>query len=287
MKHRYSPLICAIIIALTPCSASAQKNRAAKAIITLITGGAAAEAAKRTVGATLDYDTAREALRKQGCDITDAAVYSLYLSLNGDVSSMWWEDIFSKPDIFAVVSIEGRGQFLIPEIYNNYSGQPILLNVIAKQAAPGKRIVVTIYDDDTAGDAVWNSILQSRINYSVGGTFQASQAFRLDGNIHGQLRVLDRNVVIDAPDFIATAEFKVPRITFTQEWVAKGPIVDSSGRTLGELSFTHVLSPGEAPGAAMKSSLMNIAFWGTITLVCLAVFGKLLFSRWSVKKIAV
>ena len=267
-----------------PCSASAQKNQAAKAVITLITGGAAAEAAKRTVGAKLDYDTAREALIKQGCDVTDAAVYSLYFSLNGDVSSMWWADVFSKPDIFAVVSIEGRGQFLIPEIYNNYSGQPILLNLIAKQAAPGKRIVVKIYDDDSVGDAVWNSILQSRINYSVSGTFKAFQAIKVESHFHGQIQILNRNVVIDAPDYIATAEFTVPRFTFTQEWVAKGPVVDSKGKTLGELSFTHVLSPSEAPGAAMKSSLMSMVFWGAITLVCVAVFGKLLFSRWSAAK---
>ncbi|MFN2542602.1 MAG: hypothetical protein ABR514_10620, partial [Chthoniobacterales bacterium] len=137
--------------------ARAQSAKAAKAIITLLTGAAAAEAVSQTVGAKIDYDEARDALQKQGINTNEMAIYSLYFTLNGDVSSMMWADIFNKPDVFAIVSIEGQGNFLIPETYEEYSGQPILLNVIAKRARPGQRIVVNIYDDDSWSNRVWNT----------------------------------------------------------------------------------------------------------------------------------
>jgi hypothetical protein len=262
---------------------AAPEGKAAKILVTLLSGAAAAEAASQTVGAKLDYNTARDVLRTRGYDVDDTAIYALRFSLNNDVSSMWWADIFNKPDIFAVVSIEGQGEFLIPEIYNEYSGQPILLRVVARHARPRQRIIITFYDDDTMGDAVWNTILQTRVTCNVGATFQAFKGLRIDTHAQGKLQLLDHPVVIDAPDFIATAEFRVPELSYSK-WAATGPIVDSSHRTIGEFSFAPAWNPYEAPKEAMRWSTQQVTFWDVLTCVFLGVFGKLLCSKFGETK---
>lgn len=233
--------------------------------------------------AKIDHDTAQYNLEKRGYNTEDTAIYSLYFSLNNDVSSMMWADIFSKPDIFAVVSIEGQGDYLIPQIYNNYSGQAIQINIIAKASSPGNRILITMYDDDTLSDTIWNSILQTRINCSLGASFSAFGAIPVNLRSQGTIQLIDRRVVIDAPDYIASAEFKAPRFSFSKDWVAMGSVVDSDGRNLGNLEFRRVWSPENSPGEAKKDASGRIVFWGILFVVFAGICGKYMFSNWRSK----
>ena len=160
-------LLLAAILAL-PLSASAQKARvqgqALKWIFTLVTGAAAAKAAGNADQAHAVFvqkDAIATKLKSQGLDTTDGAIYSLYFTLNGDVSSVMWADIFSKPDIFVVVQIEGDGTYIIPDIHNEYAGQPIIENLFRKAIPAGRKILVHILDDDSVSDDIWNNILQT------------------------------------------------------------------------------------------------------------------------------
>lgn len=280
MKYISSRTLCIFFFALFACEAHAIRKDAAKVIITILTGAAAAEAGSRTMEAKIDHDIARNNLKRRGYNTDDTTIYSLYLSLNNDVSSMMWADIFSKPDIFAVVSIEGQGDYLIPQIHNNYSGQAIQTNIIAKACQPGKRVLITIYDDDTLSDAIWNSILQTRIDCSLGGKFSAFGSVPVSLRSQGAIQLIDRKIVIDAPDYVASAEFKTPRFSFSKDWVAMGSVVDSEGRNLGKLEFGRIWSPDSSPVEAMKDAFGRSVFWGILFVVFSGVCGKYMISMW-------
>jgi len=291
MKSKLLLLVVGLALAV-PHQSHAQASKALKWVFTLVTGAAAAESFARADEAHSVYkqkDSVIQNLKAQGIDPTDGAIYSLYFSLNGDVSSVMWADTFSKPDIFAVVQIEGQGTFLIPDIQQDYSGQPILENVIAKNATPGARILVHILDDDCLSNTIWNQILQSRIDYRVTSEnwikrfilfhgIQATTFARLNFETSGSLRLLDRNMVIDKPDYIATAEFTAPSSP-DGRWLANGILHDSKNREVGKLQFAQIWrADPQLIQEAAKSHSRGI-FWGVFGGVALLVGVVALFSK--------
>jgi len=280
MKSKLLLLVVGLALAV-PHQSHAQASKALKWVFTLVTGAAAAESFARADEAHSVYkqkDSVIQNLKAQGIDPTDGAIYSLYFSLNGDVSSVMWADIFSKPDIFAVVQIEGQGTFLVPDIHNEYAGQPILENIVAKNATPGARILVHILDDDSLSDAIWNSILQSRVSYRVTSEISCTTFARVNVEASGQIRLLDRNMVIDAPDYIATAEFTAPSSP-DGRWLANGILRDSENRDVGKLQFAQIwrADPQLVQEAAQSHS--RGIFWGVFGGVALLVGVTALFSK--------
>ena len=280
MKSKLLLLVVGLALAV-PHQSHAQASKALKWVFTLVTGAAAAESFARADEAHSVYkqkDSVIQNLKAQGIDPTDGAIYSLYFSLSGDVSSVMWADIFSKPDIFAVVQIEGQGTFLIPDIQQDYGGQPILENVVAKNATPGARILVHILDDDCLSNEIWNKILQSRIDYRVTTDIQATTFARVNVETSGSLRLLDRNMVIDPPDYIATAEFTAPSSP-DGRWLANGILHDSQNREVGKLQFAQLWrADPQLVQEAAKSHSRGV-FWGVFGGVALLVGVVALFSK--------
>lgn len=274
-------LVVLVLVLSVPHESHASKGQALKWVVTLVTGAGAAESFARADEARSVYtqkDSVVQNLKAQGIDPTDGAIFSLYFSLNGDVSSVMWADVFSKPDIFAIVQIEGQGTFLIRDIHNDYGGQPILNNVIAKNAAPGARILVHILDDDNLSDTIWNQILQSRVSYRVTSQIACTTFARVNVEASGGIRLLDRNVIIDAPEYIATAEFRVPSSP-DGRWVANGVLRDTQNREVGKLQFGQIwrADPQLIPAAAQSHS--RAIFWWVFGGVALLVAVSVLFSK--------
>ena len=268
-------------------SQAGARDQVLRVAVGLVTGAGAATAMAQTGTAVLDYQEGLAALQRQGCDVTNAAVYSLYFTLNNDASAVYWADLIGRPDVFAVVSIEGEGDFLLPDITNGYGGQPLLRNVVAKRARPGKRVVINFYDDDSASNAVWNSILSTRIPYTLTANVTALQAVLLEARSTGSFQLLDRPVTIDGPDIIATAEFQVPRFSFSDTWVAQGHITNASGATVGELQFSRLWNSQIDPPGATKDALQRIIFWGALSVfLSIAAIRLLCFSPKSKSKVA-
>ncbi len=275
-------LLIALGLALAlPCESHAQKGQALKWVFTLFTGAGAAESFARADGARSVHkqkDSVVQNLKAQGIDATDGAIFSLYFSLNGDVSSVMWADIFSKPDIFAIVQIEGQGTFLIRDIHNDYGGQPILNSVIAKNALPGARILVHILDDDNLSDTIWNQILQSRVNYRVTTEISCTTFARANIETSGGIRLLDRNMVIDAPDYIATAEFRAPN-SQDGRWLAHGVLRDAQNREVGKLQFGQIWRADPQLVPQVAESRSRWIFWAVFGGVALLVGLTALFSK--------
>jgi len=264
--------------------------RTLKTVITLLTGAAAAKALENSAEAKVVYeeqDKILQQLRSQGLTEEAPAIYSLYFSLNGDASSVYWADILNKPDIITLVQIEGQGNYLVPDIANEYAGQPFLETIVNREAPAGRRIIVHVLDDDSFSNAIWNNLLQTRVNFSLrgeGGAVAAQAMFRADVEANGHIQLLDKNMTIDTYDYIATAEFIVPTSP-DGRWVADGVLHDSKGRTVGSLRLAQLWRPiptrpliEDAVGKR-GAAFGKFVFWGVLGVVLLAVVVKLLASK--------
>lgn len=272
-------VLAALLVA--PPFAHAGKEQALKVFITLLTGAGAAKAMEKADEAHAVYqqkDAVIQNLKSQGIDPTDGAIYSLYFSLNGDASSVYWADTLNKPDIYAVVQIEGDGTFLIPAIQNEYAGQALMNNLIHKHVSAGRRVLVHILDDDSFSDTVWNSILQSTIEYRATAEVSCRQFAGANVEASGKIRLLDRNMQLDAPDYIASAEFSTPS-SADGRWLANGTLYDSQKRQVGKLQFAQIwrADPTLIPSAAQAHS--RSVFWYVLGGVGLLVAVVVLFSR--------
>ena len=266
------PLLLSLLaLACSSQSVHAQGGKAVQTIVKVLTGVGAAESMRRSGQSYEEYkheDAILTQLRNQGVDANKSSVFSVYFSTSGGV----WADFWSHPDLFFVVDIEGQGTKLVPQIRYNYRGEPVLDVVVADIVPPGSRVVVRVLDDDTSSDVMWNSILQTRANLSVTPEVSATQFVSVTANASGQFAILDRNVRIDAPDFIASAVFTVPE-TEDGRWVAEAQLIDGSQRNVGTLKFASLWSAIKQQEQKVGKSYGKFIFWGVIGLCLLFWFG--------------
>jgi hypothetical protein len=281
--------ITALVVALLALSQFAEaqggKSQALKWVFTLVTGAGAAKAfgnADQAHAVFQQKDAIAARLKNQGVDPINGAVFSLYFTLNGDVSSVYWADIINKPDIYALVQIEGDGDYLVPAIQYEYAGQPIIENLFHRIVPAGRRILVHIMDDDSFSNTVWNNILQTSVSYNVTADVSCKPFLKAKVEAGGKVRLLDRNMELDAADYIATAEFTAPN-TQEDRWVANGVLRDSSNREVGKLQFGQVWrSHPEVLSRATEeadTAHSDFVFWCVLGGVGIVIFGKLIFSR--------
>jgi len=247
-------------------------------IVTLLTGAAAAGAAKNADTANALYqekETLVDKLRAQGIDPATHAIYSAYLQLDKNASAIYWERWIGWPNVALEVEIAGQGSFLIPRIDMEYQGQPILENLIGEYAPPGTRIIVHVLDDKQFQNAVWNSILQTKINFDVSSGVIANNLLKLDAEANGSLQILDKNVEIISPVCMATADFTVPE-SQDGRWLAEANFFDNNNNVVGQLQFSQMW---KNPVIEVQKAESNYVFWIVITGVVGLVFAKLLFSK--------
>jgi hypothetical protein len=260
------------IVPISPCCA--QKGKAVKTIVKVLTGIGAAESVRRSGQSLEEYkqeDAILTSLQSQGIDANKSSIFSVYFRTTGGT----WADFWSNPDLFFIVDIEGQGSKLVPQIHYNYRGEPVLDVIVSETVRPGSRIVVRVIDDDTSSDAIWNNILKTRANLSVTPEVQATKFVSVRANANGQIALLDRSVTLDAPDFVASAEFIVPQ-TDDGLWVAEANLIDGSQIDVGSLQFASLWSAqkqlNEQKGK-VATSFGKFLFWGVIGLCLLTWFG--------------
>lgn len=249
--------------------------------VKIITSTAAAGSLGLSAGAMESFQHERaflDSMRSRGLDQSDDCVYSIYFK----VTKGGWADWFSDPDLFFYVDIEGQGSFLVPQIHWNYAGGPILDRVLARDVKPGSRVVVRVLDDDTWTDEIWNNILKTRVSIYMAPEIQVTKYVSIrPGYVGGQIQLLDRNVVIDAPDPVATAEFVVPE-TKDGFWAADATLYDDSGNDVGNLQFACVRSDKREWQEHMSAAsgwLGSAVFWLVLGLCFLIWFVKQVFFR--------
>jgi hypothetical protein len=309
-----------LLLSMTPTLGRCQNatSKAASEIfkvgVRLLTGAAAAESMRRAGNSSVEYRNAageaalarqeyervrRERIdgvirqsRSQGLPDDRSAIYSIFLNIDYNAGSVYWADTFSNPDVFFVVEVEGRGQFVLPSIRNEYKGGPVLDRIVLPSLSPGTRVVVRVLDDDTNGNEIWNSILRNKVNYRFtidGASLAATSVLRAQADVYGGFQVLDtpHRLVLDGPDQLATVVFRIPD-TQDRSWVADGELRDSSNRPAGQVQFSQVWNTQSELASLERELQQRVAkaeqkeassfgwliFWGVLGIVCLTWFYK-------------
>lgn len=274
-------VICVMLaVAFIPCTpAAANRGKALQTVVKLLTGAGAAESLRRSAHNYEEYQAEKSVLARlqaKGVDGSKCAIYSVYFK----TSAGYWSDFWTKPDLFFYVDIEGVGSFLVPQIHNDYAGTPILDRVLAAEVAPGTRIVVRVLDDDTSSDEIWNNILKTRVNLEATAALQVTTFIPVRLSASGQLQLLEHNVTIDAPDYVATAEFRVPQ-TSDGVWVADGQLWEPDGTAVGAIQMASMWSARQelTQQTSKTSSLFSSTiFWLVVGGCLLLWFLKSVFS---------
>lgn len=270
-------IVCMLVaLVLTSTVAHARAGRAFSYAFRLLSGLAAAKAIEATAQADEVYANESaivDQLREAGVDPQGAAIYSLFLQMDPNNPYLRTADFWGNPDLMILVQIEGQGAFLVPNRWNGYAGQRVLENLVARATTPGNRILIHFLDDDSFMNTTLNSVLSSRVNFSLGAEFRCTQALSANISTDGSVQVLDRECVIKAPNYLGTAEFIVPT-TEDGVWAADGTVTDLSGGKAGTIQFAQLWVPPEAFGSRGRTW-----FWAVVAIVLVSVFVKSMLSR--------
>ncbi len=206
-----------------------------------------------------------------------AALYSIDFDLDPKKNAIYWADYIGKPDVYVVIEIEGYGSVLVPSLQSGYTGGRILKTVAAGNVKPGSKIRLYFLDDDMLSDSIWNSILQTKVEFFIGAegvnveqtSDKITQGLRVGASAGGKISLLDHKVEIDQPDLLADANFNAPQ---DKTWKLNADIFDSKSDKVGTLSFSKI-DEVEIPkygifgsiffyGAALVFGLIFIKYFG-------------------------
>lgn len=176
---------------------------------------------------------------------SSAAIYSIDFRLDPAKNAIYWADLIGKPDVYVVIEAEGYGSILVPALQSGYGGGEILKTVAGGNVKPGSKIRLCFFDDDSFSDSIWNSILQTKVEWGIGAAAGAAGqtddkitlGLRAGAGVGGKIALLDRDVVIDQPDLLAIAELEAPA---SKTWRLDGVIYDSNGTQVGTMAFSKV-----------------------------------------------
>lgn len=228
-----------------------------------------------------DLDQALIDLKEQGVDESNDTLYSVYFSLNNDASSVYWADIFNKPDVFIIIDIEGRGSFLVPNIWQEYNGAPIIETLLSKETVRGGKVGVYVLDDDSLSNDIWNSLLQTQVSWKVDGKVPVVSPVEIQVSASGKIALLNSNHTIDSKDLIASAIFEVPANKV--DWSASANLLDEHKRSVGRIELRHMPSLQWKRYTDIKAdrrtSAFQATFFGIVSLAALAVFAKRLLKK--------
>lgn len=270
--------------------ASHAARQALKVVVTILTGVTATTAAAEATDAYYvmkQKDGLLESLRSQGMTLDQPAIYSLYFSLNDDASAVKWADIVGWPDVFSLIQMQGMGESIVPAISYEYRGQPLQTTFVHTEIPAGRRILIHFLDDDTTSNEIWNNVLSTKVDFTLSAqlkTVQSTMLIDTKGTGRGQIQLVKKNLTIDPPDIIATAEIIVPDAP-DGHWVANGKIYDSKNREVGKMQFSQIWRPLNSPAGIKQlegeraKAHKKMIFWGGIGIVFVFVFGGLVVSN--------
>jgi len=171
------------------------------------------------------------------------AVYAVGIDLNNKASSVNWADFFSRPDVFPVLMVAGVGTYVIPEIWQEYSGGKIIWTFKIPRIPDGTDIALFILDDDSGSDRVWKKIVETRWNAAIDTNVSMTQAISCNIRVNGSIKLDTTGITIDSPDTIANYNLKTPK--FYQyiggDWDSEGELKDGDGRIVGHIVLSQLI----------------------------------------------
>jgi hypothetical protein len=183
-----------------------------------------------------------------------------------------WADYFSRPDIFLVLERTGGAPLLLPDIEYGWDYKTKIYTFKCQTLQPGSKCVLRLFDDDSASDAAWKSILASRVTWNTSASarpglpIRGLVALEAKATATGEIQLYSKStaqlLTLDEPDPIATATFTVPTDTPLTRWEMEGSFVKGS-EPLGSVHFTHWYS-NRLPTILTYLMRPKLAFWVVI-----------------------
>jgi len=160
-----------------------------------------------------------------------------------DPNKIRWTRLIGWPNVFAVVMIEGTGQYVIPDIFYNYRGGEIISTFKVPKIPAGSSISVFILDDHSAADQIWNNILSTRWTTQVNAETTMTEGIVAEGSVSGTLQLLDTHVTIVGPTPMGQHSENCPWYArFKNTWQINGSLLDSSDKAIGTVSFSQIIA---------------------------------------------
>lgn len=170
------------------------------------------------------------------------AVYALEFDLDNNVSSIYWADVFSKPDVFPVLQVAGMGTFLIPDIAPNYAGGKIIWTFKIPKIPDGRDVSIILYDDDSTSDQIWKNVLAARWKLDVGTKISLTKAIQVTFKVGTSLRLVTAPITIDSPEQLCVYSLSTPRFYFGGDWDTEAELKNSSGKKVGHMKFSQLIN---------------------------------------------
>lgn len=273
-------ILTALLVAIALGSATVHAFQAAPALKTVLKLASVVAAAKFAEEASVS-------LNEYWADAAPAGDSIYSVSFSFDRTS--WTDFWSKPDVFLVVECEGARRFVVPEIEYDWNYGTKIYTFRCPTLPKDSRCVLRLYDDDSASDKIWKSVLSTRITWNADARATAKAGIPMmpatglacieaKTAANGKLELLTQDeaqsLVLDAPDLIALAELTVPKAKPADKWEMKGEFINS-GKEMGKVHLTHWWSATRAAKPLLPS---KVALWGVLLV------GLLIVVVWGVGK---
>ena len=241
-------------------------------VVKLATGAAAVFASANAAEAATVYrqkDSVISQLKARGLDPKDGAIFQVYFAIDPNAAGRW----FLSPNVYALVQIEGQGDYVPAFIAKGYRGQEVSLIVYAHQVRPGGRILVHILDDKEFWNTTWNSLLQTEVQFTVAGATLTPLA-KIQFDAQGGLRLINKDITFQPPGYMATADFIVPQAEEDGTWLADGTLFNSEKNQVGKLQFRQVWRVDPKMLDDLPLQTWRIVFWGGLALVLAIIFAS-------------
>ena len=237
--------------------------------ITMITGASAVYSAANGAEATTIYNQKADVVRdleQHSLNPRDGAIFQIYFAVDPRAAHRW---IF-KPNVYALVQLEGQGDFVPASIAKGYHGEELSLTVYGRNIRPGGRILVSILDDKEWWNTAWNSLLQTEISFQVAGT-SVSPMLPVQFEVGGKIRLINKDITFQPPGYLATADIEVPSTT-DGIWMADGTLYDAEKEPVGKLQFCQIWRADPKLQTDMSTLSWRITFWPGLAIVLGIVF---------------
>jgi hypothetical protein len=240
-------------------------------------GGIAAAAftAKAAEAKTL-YDSKDEiikALEAKGVDTRHGAQYCLAFKIDPNVS----DRIFFRPNVFAIIQIEGQGDYVPASIAYKYEGQPHLVCFYALEAKPGQKIFIHLMDEKRFFTSVWEELLKTKIILNFNGN-NIVQLMPID--ITGQVNIqfVNEDFKVTNYGYLATAEITVPE-SEDGVWQSESELLTKNDHKAGYIAFTQTWRADGKVLEERAKAKFSFVFLGGLAVVCGLIFLSLLFRK--------
>jgi hypothetical protein len=240
-----------------------------KTALKMITGSSAVLSAANSAEATTIHNQKADVvsdLKQHNLNPQDGAIFQIYFSVDPSAAHRW----FLSPNVYALVQLEGQGDFVPASIARGYSGQTLSLTVYGRDVRPGGRIIVHILDDKEFWNTTWNSLLQTEIPFQVAGTTVLPMV-KAQFAAGGTIRLINKNITFQPPGYLATADLSVPATT-DGIWMADGTLYDAEKKQVGKLQFREIWRADPKLLTDLSSYTWRIVFWGGLAVVLGIVF---------------